>query len=212
MSLFKNRIDAANKLAAKLREFESQKDVIVVGLARGGVVLASILSKSLNLPVEIICPKKIAHPMNPEYGVGAVTEFGDVVLDELAAKAILLSPVQLEVIRSVKLKEAQEKALRLKGSLSNPKWENKTILLVDDGLATGLTMMASIKAAHRLKAKRVIAAVPVAAAQSIEKIKRECESLIALAIDPEFSAVGQFYEDFSEVTDEDVIDLIKKIS
>ncbi|MFA5187981.1 MAG: phosphoribosyltransferase [Patescibacteria group bacterium] len=208
--IFKNRQEAGQKLAKKLQEFKNQKNVLVLALPRGGVITAFEVAKELNLPLDLIVTRKIGAPDNEEYAIGAITETGEGIFNQEAIKSLNISPEYLakkvtaekmEAIRRLKTYRLNRPALNLK---------NMTVIIVDDGLATGLTMRAAIKSVREKAAKKIIVAVPVSAQDTLKLIQKEVPNVIYLDAPLFFGAVGAFYQDFGQTTDEEVIELMKK--
>ncbi|MBU1146469.1 phosphoribosyltransferase [Patescibacteria group bacterium] len=206
--LFKNRLEAGEKLAVALDKFKNAKNAIILALPRGGVVVGFEVAQKLNLPLDIIVPRKIGAPANPEFAIGAITEQGVGVFDEMTVGAYGITESYLqneikkekaEAVRRLKLYRSSRPPLDLK---------NKTAILVDDGLATGLTMRAAIKSVKRMGAEKIIVAIPVTSPEAVELVQKEVDEIIYLEAPAFFGAVGSFYEEFRQTTDEEVIDLL----
>jgi len=198
--LFADRRDAGRELAAAL-EAERGADTVVVGLARGGVEVAAEVARVLGAPLDAVAVRKVGHPWQPEYGIGAVTPGGGVYLrgpdglsdEELAA---VVEETQAKAAALDERLHAEHPALDLGG---------KTALLVDDGLATGATMIAALRWARAAGAARVVAALPVAAAASLATIRAESDGVVCPHALEAFLAVGFWYESFAQASDEEVI-------
>jgi putative phosphoribosyl transferase len=208
--IFKDRKDAAVKLSSRLSHYKDKEDVIVLAFPRRWVVTGFHISNSLNCPLDIIIIRKIGFPGNPELAIGAVSETGTVVLNEDIISSYRISE---EYIKS-EIKRQQEiiskrKAL-YRGGKGIPTLQGKTIILVDDSIATGATMKAAIEAIKNENIARLIIAVPVSAPDSAEEIKEMVDEWVCLETPHFFNAVGSFYEDFSEVSDREVIELLSK--
>ncbi|MBN1325512.1 phosphoribosyltransferase [Candidatus Falkowbacteria bacterium] len=207
---FLDRQEAGQKLAEKLKEYNEKKNTIILALPRGGVIVANEVAKKLNLPLDLVVPRKIGAPGNEEYAIGAITESGEGIFDK---DAINILGVPKEYIAQKVAEEKKEALRRLKEYRADREplnLKNKTVILVDDGLATGLTMRAAIKSIKKQKIKEIIVAVPVAAHDSLEIIKNEVDKVIYLDAPSYFGAVGAFYENFDQTTDQEVIDIMKK--
>lgn len=208
---FRDRVDAGRKLAAALEQYRSASDAIVIALPRGGVVVGAEVAQALSLPLDIVIPRKIGAPGNPEYAIGAIAESGDPVWDH---QAISLTDASEEYLAKVVAKERAEAQRRLttyRGDRPPRTLRGKTIILVDDGIATGLTMRAAIATIRSEGASRIVLAVPVAAADSIAKLRddlRLSDEIIVLHAPQWFGAVGAFYDMFEQTTDEEVITLL----
>lgn len=198
--IFEDRKDAGKKLALLLQEYEGSS-AVVVGLPRGGVVTAKEVARSLNLPLEIVVVKKIGHPFQSEYAVGAVSEKGFVALNE--AETQLLQRDWLVAEKEKKLQEAQHKRSLLWGDRPVLSLEGKIVIVVDDGIATGYTMAAAIKHIQSQKPQKIVVAVPVAPRDTLDRVKDLAEEVKVLYLPEMFAgAVGSYYHHFSEVTDD----------
>lgn len=209
MLIFKDRQAAGLLLGKRLTQFKSKRNVVVLGIPRGGVVVASKVAKKLKLPLDIVITRKIGAPDQRELALGAVDPNGNVIwdtalLNSLGIKVTDLSYEITEQIEEIKRREktyrGKKEALGIKG---------KTVILVDDGIATGATLISAIKYLKSLKAKEIIVAVPVAASEITEKIKNLADEVIVLHIPEYLGAVGNFYQNFSPVSDKEVIDLLQ---
>lgn len=205
--LFRDRQEAGEKLAEGLTEYKNAVDVVVLGLPRGGVVVAYEVAKKLNLPLDIVVPRKIGAPMNPEYAIGAITESGDAVLNEAEAAMVNQEWLQREMFKE---KEEAERRLKIyRGGRAPLDLQGKRVIIIDDGVATGWTMRAAIKSVKTKGSKEIIVAVPHGAADSLEILKKEADEVVALFVPEWYGAVGAFYEDFSQTSDGEVINLMK---
>lgn len=200
---FADRCEAGKALASAL-EGERGPDVVVVGLARGGVEVAAEVARALTAPLDVVAVRKIGHPWQPEYGIGAVTP-GDGVY--VRASDGLTEEQLARAVEETKAKAAQLDR-RLHDAHPALELGGKTVLVVDDGLATGATMIAALRWAKAAGAARVVAAVPVAAAESLALISAEASQVVCLHAPRDFLAVGYWYRSFDQVDDEAVIRLI----
>jgi len=207
---FKNRQDAGQKLAQKLKEFKGQKNALLLALPRGGVVVAFEIAKELNLPLDLVVPRKIGAPFNEEYAIGAITESGEGIFDQEAIASLNVTKDYLDKEVATEKKEAQRRLKTYRQNQPPLNLKNKTVIIVDDGIATGLTMRAAIKSAKEKKAKKIIVAVPVTARDSLKTIEKEADKVICLDAPLFFGAVGAFYENFDQTEDQEVIDLMQK--
>lgn len=204
--IFKNRADAGKKLAIKLRKYCGQETVIFA-LPRGGVILGKIISEELRSPLDLVTIRKIGHPENQEYAIGAISEQGWAIMDENETKYI-----NKEWLRQEKEKQQKEAKRRREVYTKNKvpiEVKDKLVIIVDDGVATGLTMLAAIKELRQKNPKRIVAAVPVASTESAELIKKEADEFVALFV-PHFfkGAIGSYYLDFGQVSDDEVINIM----
>jgi len=206
--MFKDRIEAGEQLANKLLEYKNNKKAIVVTIPRGGLPIGHIIAKKLNLPLEIVLSKKIGHPLHKEFAIGAIT-LDDIILSE-NARDISNSYIDTETsrIRAI-LKNRQDMYY---GSSTPTNLKDKTVILVDDGVATGQTLISSINLIHQQQPSQIIVALPVGPPSVIDKIKNmsSVNNTICLLTPFNFQAVGQFYKEFYQVDDSEVIRLLKE--
>ena len=205
--MYRDRNEAGNLLALKLEKY-NKTDAVVLAIPRGGIPLGFIVSEKLNLPLEVVLSKKIGHPLHKEYAIGAVT-LKSSILSEAATD---ISPLYIEEetknIRSLLKKRYKDyygnrKPLKLKG---------KILIIVDDGIATGNTMLSIIKMLHDEKPQKIVVAIPVAPHDSIKKLQASpyVNEVICPLVPDYFQAVGQFYQDFDQVEDKEVKQLLNK--
>lgn len=207
---FKDRTDAGLKLAQELQHYKGKNDTIVLGLPRGGVVTAYAIAHELDLPLDIVVPRKIGAPGNPELAVGAITEDGTAIFNQNIMHELGLKPSMLTQTIETEKKEAQRRLTVYRDKRPILELAGKTVLLVDDGIATGATMRAAIASVQKRGAASIIVAVPVAPPDAFELIKSEVDNIICLLVTPNFLGIGQFYDNFAQTTDEEVIALMKK--
>ncbi len=203
---FASRQEAGQKLGRHLLDEGVEAD-IVVGLPRGGVVVAAEVAHALQRPLDVLIVRKIGHPRHREFAVGALAE-NDVILlsDRIAGPNETLRAEISDVIREEKERLSQ---YARKFHFQKTDLCDKAVLIIDDGLATGTTMEAAVLSARRQGAKKIMIAVPVASASAIERLERIADSIIALITDPGFEAVGAYYESFPQTGDEEVLGLLQ---
>jgi predicted phosphoribosyltransferase len=180
------------------------KGAIVLAIPRGGVVVGFEVAHALNISLDLIIPRKIRAPDNPELAIGALTEDGTVILDDELVKYLQVSE---EYVREESERQRLEIERRLKlyrGDAPYPSLKNREVVIVDDGIATGSTMKAAVASVRMRGAKTILVAVPVGPFSSIEELKREADNVICLYTPEPFYAIGQFYEDFTQTNDEEV--------
>lgn len=210
--MFKDRRDAGILLAKKLERFRGNVDAVIIGLPRGGVVVAYEVASALGLPLDVIVPRKIGAPDNPEFAIGAMSEEGEGVFD---TETISLYNISRDYIVQETEKEKGEAERRMKRFRSDRPLldlSGKTAILVDDGIATGATMRAAIRSAKAKHADNIIVAAPVIAPDSLKRIRGEADEVVYLEAPEFFAAVGQCYETFPQTEDEEVIALLRKHS
>jgi putative phosphoribosyl transferase len=208
--MFKDRVDAGNLLAQRLLEYKDKPDAIVLGLPRGGVVTAYEVARILGLPLDIVVPRKIGAPQNQELAVAAIAEDGSLIINDQLMNYLGL---QLDDLQNLIEKEKKESARRMKlyrAGRTQLDLADKTVILVDDGIATGATMKAALMSARSRGAKLIIVAVPVAPAEVLDDIRPEVDGLICLLTPEQFFGVGGFYMHFPQVEDQEVIELLGK--
>lgn len=198
------------KLAGELRHLADSKAALMA-IPRGGVAVASPISRELRLPLDVIVVRKIPIPMNPEMGMGAVTSDGAILLDEPFLKELGISRERAENIAATVTQEMQRRVHLYRGDRPYPDLSDKTVILVDDGLATGFTMLAAAKSVKARKVSRLVIAVPVCSARALEMVAPEADEVVTLAIQeaPEF-AVASFYREWSDLSDEEVLKLLNR--
>lgn len=207
--MFKNRIDAGRRLANKLGEFKG-KECVVLGVPRGGVVVAREVADKLGAKLDIVIPRKVGAPYNTEVAVGAVTEDGNVFWDERLMRILGVMPDLLEESVKVAVKEIERRTNIYRDGKSKVDINSKNVVLVDDGIATGFTVLAAVRSIKSQNPLSITLAVPVASKEALNKFKGEVDSIICLDIPEDFSAVGHFYEEFEQITDDEVIELLRK--
>jgi len=209
--LFKDRVEAGQKLAQRLAFLKPKaKAVIVLAVPRGGVVVGAEIAKALGVPLDVYITRKIGAPGNEELAIGAVSSDGTIVLDHYLAQA---TGADDHYIAQETQRQQQEIARRLKlyrGDRPAPILKGKIVILVDDGVATGATTMAALRALRKQDPAELILAVPVGPPDSIERLSQEADQVICLATPEPFWAVGRFFLDWSQTSDEEVIDLLTK--
>lgn len=208
--LFHDRIDAGRQLAASLGKFKGQNDVLVLGLARGGIVVAYEVAVALSLPLNVVVPRKIGAPGNHELALGSILENGEGVFNHsiISSLAVSRDYLQSEIEKEKALAHQRASIYRQYAPLQ--KIKGKTVILVDDGIATGSTMLASVEAMRKEGAQRVVVAVPVSATDAYHALQKRADEVICPHVRQDFMAVGQFYQQFFQTEDEEVVEFLKK--
>lgn len=207
--IFRDRIDAGQKLAQKLEEYRSLPNVVVLGLPRGGVPVANIISQHLESPLDIIITRKIGHPYNDEFALGAISEYGSSVFGED------LNEIDPEWVGNEVRNEEKEIRRRKKLYLGDKKrvdLKNKIVIVVDDGAATGFTLIAALKGINGMSCEKIITAVPVIPKNTAREIKKYVDEIVALhrpGDETFYGSVGAYYEDFTQVEDFEVEKILK---
>lgn len=210
---FLNRTQAGQLLAEKLEELHAQgmltsldsHDVMVLALPRGGVPVGVEISKQLKIPIDVFVVRKIGAPGNSELGIGAVAEGGVIVINSGFMDDLGLTNEDLREEIDAETAELERRVALYRGNRHNLQIENKTVILVDDGLATGVSALAAIRALRLAKPKQLILAAPVCAADTADNLRQQVDGLVCLHTPEYFAAVGQWYEQFDQVTDQEVL-------
>ena len=204
--MFRNRIEAGRLLAARLKKYKNDPG-IVMAVPRGGVPVAYVVAKELGFPIEVILTKKIGHPLNKEYAIGAasLTDYFIIPHDDVSRFYI---EQELQRVRS----RLKEMSVKFMGNKEPESLENKTVIIIDDGIATGNTLMGTVQLLRKGKPGKIVIAVPVASKSAVQKLSKEVDELIAVTIPEEFYGVGASYEDFEQVSDEEVIFYLDKLN
>ncbi|HET6427554.1 MAG TPA: phosphoribosyltransferase [Phycisphaerae bacterium] len=209
MMLFEDRVDAGRKLASRLEHLAKAKP-LVLALPRGGVVVASEVARALRAPLDVIVTRKLGAPLQPEFGFGAVGP-GDVrVIDRQSVRMLGLSDSDVERIATRELAELARREGVYRRGRRAPNVAGKTVILVDDGAATGVTMQAAIRSVRAGGPERLVVALPVAPPDTAETLGADADEIICLATPDQFAAVGQWYRRFDQVDDDEVIDLLRR--
>lgn len=201
--LFRDRKEAGSRLGKALLSFKG-RDVIVLGIPRGGVVVASEVAKALGAPLDIVVTRKIGAPGQEEYGIGAVTQEGDIILDRRAAESVGASEEYLSSEAERKKDEVRERVAGLRGQAPYPDLGGKIVIIVDDGIATGRSVAAAVMSVKKRKPARVVVAVPVAPSEARGILQEVGAELVCLETPWTFFAIGEFYGNFQQVDEAEV--------
>ena len=202
--IFANRQEAGRLLAAELTKYADRDDAIVLGLPRGGVPVAAEVARALRLPLDVLVVRKLGAPGQEELAIGAIGEGGVRVVNEQLVRNLGLEARDIDRIAAREERELRRRVSAYRGGHEALAVEDKIVLLVDDGVATGATMRAGLQALKAAGAARVIAASPVGAADSVAALEDDADEVVVLQTPEWFSAVGQWYEDFGQTTDNEV--------
>ena len=212
--MFRDREEAGRLLAQALVAYEGRPDLVVLGLPRGGVPLARMVADFLGAPLDVFLVRKLGVPWQPELGFGALAEAPGTdapvrVLDDDLIRDCELSPEVIEEIAAREQREIERRSRLYRGERSLIDIHGREVIVVDDGLATGSTMLAAVRALRLQQAKRIIVAVPVSPRGTCDALRREADDVVCLSFPEPFDAVGAWYEDFTQVTDRAVQDALK---
>jgi predicted phosphoribosyltransferase len=207
--MWEDRVEAGQELAKKLIRYRS-KNVVVYGLPRGGVAVAAEVAKYLSLPIDVIIARKIGHPFNSEYAVAAVTETGELVTNEFEVSE--LGKKWLEGAAAKEKNEAKRRRKLYTGQRKHISAKNRVAVVIDDGIATGLTLKAAIKQLKKEHPTKIVVAVPVTPDDTAAEIETEVDEMICLHREHGFfGSVGSYYQRFQQTEDQDVIDILEEI-
>ncbi|MES2467935.1 MAG: phosphoribosyltransferase [Verrucomicrobiota bacterium] len=207
---FRDRVHAGQLLAGELMQYADREDVIVLGLPRGGVPVACEVAKKLHAPVDVLVVRKLGMPGWEELAMGAIASGGVRVLNQDVVRSAGITQAAIEAAVTRESRELQRRELAYRGHTGVPEIEDKTVILVDDGIATGSTVKAAVQALRQQEPARIIIAVPTAAPDACAMLEPMVDELVVLLQPDEFRAVGQWYEDFSQTTDAEVTQWLAK--
>ena len=208
--MFRDRADAGRELAEELKQRLGDEDVVVLGLPRGGVPVAFEVARELDAPLDVIVVRKLGVPYQPELGMGAIGEDGVRVLNDQVLAMARVGEDEVAAVERSERAELERRATRFRGSRPRASLVGRTAVVVDDGIATGSTARAACQVARAHGVSRVILAVPVAPRSSLGLLAEVADALVCLATPEPFYAVGQFYRDFSQTSDEEVVELLER--
>jgi len=208
--LFANREDAGRRLGERLSEVLDDKDVVVLGLARGGVPVAFEVARILECPLDVLVVRKVGVPWQPELAMGAISEDGVVVVERDVVTRSDITDDEFERVASEERTELERRVLHYRGGRPLERLDGRTVVIVDDGLATGATALAACEAVRARDAALVIVAAPVSSAAAASRMERVADQFVTLARVEGPFAVGQWYDDFSQVSDREVIDEVDR--
>jgi putative phosphoribosyl transferase len=207
---FRDRTEAGRYLAELLQNYAGRDNVVLLALPRGGVPVAYEVAKSLGAPLDVFVVRKLGVPGRPELAMGAIATGGVLVLDEGLVRRLGITEEQIRRTVESELRELERREASYRGGRDPPNLEGKTVILVDDGLATGATMRAAALAVRKYNPDRVVVAVPVAAEQTCDEFRYDVDEIICGVTPQPFHAVGLWYEDFSQTSDEEVRELLAR--
>jgi len=209
--IFKNRSDAGQFLADKLGEYANRPDVIVLGLPRGGVPVAYEVARKLHAPLDIFVVRKLGVPGHEELAMGAIASGGARVLNHDVLGHLHIPEDIIDLVVENEQRELERREREYRGDRLPLNLTDRTVIVVDDGLATGSSMRAAVKALRQQQPRKIVVAVPVGARETCESFKNEVDTVAVCAITPEpFNAVGMWYRDFSQTTDDEVRQLLSR--
>ena len=205
---FSSRAEAGRLLALQLEKYHG-KETVVCGIPRGGVVIARQLAESLDVRMDIVLSHKLGAPDNPELAIGAVCEDGKLFVDEVISSYVGANNSYIENEKTNQLSQMSARVHRCREILEKVPLAGRTVIVTDDGIATGATMQAALWAVRHEGAERVIVAVPVAPVDSLKKLAEDADEIVCLRMPPYFGAIGRFYLEFSQVDDDELMEILK---
>jgi predicted phosphoribosyltransferase len=208
--IFRDRTEAGKHLATKLLSYKDRQDVLVLALPRGGVPVAFEVAQALRVPLDIFLVRKLGVPGHEELAMGAISTGGVRVLNEDTVDYLRIPEHVIDAIAAEELKELKRRELAYRGNRPEPDVKGKTVILIDDGLATGSTIRAAAQALRKQQPARIVVAVPVSAAETCDEYRMGVDEIICAATPEPFLGVGMWYLDFSQTTDEEVRDLLER--
>ena len=209
MRIFQDRQEAGRLLAERLSRYRDEKPVVLV-LPRGGVVVGYEIAHALGTSLDVVVVRKLGTPGQPELALGAIAPGGVYVLNEDVVGWLELSEDEVEQMASQEAREMERRMRLFRGDRPEPPLKGRTVIVVDDGIATGMTVRAAIEYLQQQEPEHLVLAVPVCAAETAEALRSEVDDLVCLKTPPELLAIGHWYEDFEQVSDEEVVELLER--
>lgn len=207
---FEDRKDAGDRMVSLVEEYRSGADTLVLGLPRGGIVVALEIALALQLPLDVWVTRKIGAPLNPELAIGSVDFDGNLLLDENATRLYEVSERNIREMADKQIAEVKRRYELYRGAAEPPDVKDKTILVVDDGVATGFTMLAALKSLRQRGAQKIICVAPVASPRIMNRLEKNADVVQCFSTPSYFGSVGEFYRNFDQVADEEVIACLEK--
>ena len=208
--LFRDRTDAGRRLAARMSKYAGRSDVLVLALPRGGVPVAFEVARALRAPLDVFLVRKLGVPGQEELAMGAIASGGVRVVNEAVVQHLDIAPEMIDAVTAREQGELERRERAYRDDRPAPDVRGRTVILVDDGLATGSTMRAAALALRQQGPARVVVAVPVASREACEEFRGEVDDIVCAATPEPFMGVGRWYEDFSQTTDEEVRELLAR--
>jgi putative phosphoribosyl transferase len=208
--LFTNRSDAGRRLAAALSSYAGRADVLVLALPRGGVPVAFEVARALSVPLDIFVVRKLAVPGHEEFAMGAIASGGIRLMDDALVRQLGISEREIEDVARAEQRELERRERQYRGDRPLPDVAGRTAILVDDGLATGASMRVAVAALRREHPARIVVGVPIAPAETCEALREEADTVVCALTPEPFAAVGLWYEDFEQTTDDEVHSLLER--
>lgn len=208
--IFQDRAEAGQALASALRKYANRRDVFILALPRGGVPVAFEVARELGAPLDVFVVRKLGTPGQEELALGAIASGGTHVLNNEVVETLCIPSPTIDAIVRREERELERREREFRGDRPPPDVRGKTVILIDDGLATGSTMRAAVAALRAQRPAQIVVAVPVAAAATCNRLAADVDEMVCLCAPDEFYAVGEWYRDFSQTTDEEVRELLQQ--
>lgn len=205
--MFEDRAWAGAQLAKKLKKYKDSP--IILALPRGGVVVGFEIAKALNVPFDVIISRKLGAPHNPEFGIGAISEEDSIILDKPTVASLGITKEEVQSIKDTQQIEMKRRIDLYRNGKPLPELTNKTVILVDDGLATGVTARAAIESIKKLKPKQIIFAAPVCSYETVQMIKSQISAVVCTITPHNLVAISLYYRNFPQITDEKVVEILQ---
>lgn len=202
---FEDRKDAGQRLVSMVEGYKGAANTVVLGLPRGGIVVALEVALALELPLDIWVTRKIGAPLNPELAVGSVDSDGNLLLDENAARLYEISDRYIREEVEAQVVEIKRRYLQYRGTENPPDVKGKTVIVVDDGVATGFTMLAALQSLRKRGAEKIVCVIPVSSPRVMNKLDEQADEVECFSTPSYFGAVGEFYRNFGQISDVEVI-------
>jgi putative phosphoribosyl transferase len=209
---FRNREQAGHALAERLKAYANRSDVVVLALPRGGLPIGVEVAAALRVPLDVFVVRKLGTPGQPELAMGAIASGGVRVLNDDVLKVLNLTSDAVDRVARAEQQELERRERLYRGDRPLPALADRVVILVDDGLATGSTMRAAVKAVRQHRPGKVVVAVPAGAAETCEEFRQEVDEIVCIIAPASFQAVGSWYEEFPQISDREVRDLLEKSS
>lgn len=210
MAKFRDRIDAGQALAKKLTQYANRDDVIILALPRGGVPVAYEVAKVLNAPLDVMLVRKLGVPYQPELAMGAIASGGVRVLNEQVVRSLGINDDDIEKVAATEAQELERRERAYRGDRPPLQIKDMTVIVIDDGIATGATMRAAVSALQQQHPARLVVAAPTSAQDTYNRLLGEADEVICIATPEPYIAVGLWYEHFDQTSDDEVRDLLEK--
>lgn len=206
---FRNRVEAGQLLAKRLMKYADRPEALVLALPRGGVPVGYEVAKALNAPLDVFVVRKLGVPGHEELAMGAIASGGVRILNATVVEELRIPEDVIDAVAARELHELERRERAYRDDRPTPDLEGRTVILVDDGIATGSTMRAAVEALRHLKASRIVVATPTAALSTVREMRPEVDELVAVMTPADFGGVGRWYGDFSQTSDEEVRELLE---